>query len=556
MKTHEITKDHSETLLIVDDSPDNLTVMKKVLEKALPAATVLTCQHSEKAQSLLRDSAVSLAVLDVQMPKIDGLELCKRIKADPETPFVSVILITSHDSDPKMKAKGLALGADDFITRPMDNAELCARVKVALRVRREEAILRDTAGQAEEALVLEKDRAAEYLDLVEVMMVAIDATGVVTMINRKGCEVLGFDESEIVEKNWFEHFVPERVVKELKSISSDLLQTGSDGGGSFETPILTKNGEERLIAWHNVPVRNASGEIVGHLSSGEDITDRKAAEKELSDSENRYKALHNATFGGIAIHEKGLILDCNRGLSELSGYSVKELIGMDGLLLIAESARDMVMDHILAGYEKPYEAVGVRKNGEEYPVRLEGRNVPCEGRDARVVEFRDITEQKALEEQFRQAQKMESIGQLVGGVAHDFNNLLQIINGYADIARAQLTPAHDASASIEEISKAGEHAKELVQQLLTYSRQQVIDPVDLDLNKEIKKAQKMLRHLIGEHIQVGFVAGEEVGTVFADKGQMHQVLMNLCVNARDAMPDGGTLTVQTENIALGPDDLK
>jgi len=173
-----------------------------------------------------------------------------------------------------------------------------------------------------------------------------------------------------------------------------------------------------------------------------------------------------------------------------------------------------------------------------------------------VLTYDDVTDQKDLEEQFRQAQKMESIGQLVGGVAHDFNNLLQIINGYATIAREMLTPEHAATTSIEEIAKAGEHAKELVQQLLTYSRQQVIDPVDLDLNKEIKKSQKMLRHLIGEHIQFEFVAANEIGTVFADKGQIHQVLMNLCVNARDAMPEGGTLTVQTENIEISPDDLK
>ncbi len=132
-----------ETILIVDDSRDNLLVMKQVIAKALPDITILTCQHPEKAMPLLRDTDVALALLDVQMPGIDGIELCKQIKDSEETRLVSVILITSHNSEPKMKARGLESGAADFITRPIDNAELNARVKVALRVNRAETELRE-----------------------------------------------------------------------------------------------------------------------------------------------------------------------------------------------------------------------------------------------------------------------------------------------------------------------------------------------------------------------------------------------------------------------------
>ncbi|MBF0241962.1 MAG: PAS domain S-box protein [Desulfamplus sp.] len=132
-----------------------------------------------------------------------------------------------------------------------------------------------------------------------------------------------------------------------------------------------------------------------------EITHRKQAEQSLHESEARFKALHNASFGGITIHDKGVILDCNQGLSEITGYSMNELIGMDGLLLIAEKSRYFVMQNILSGYEKPYEAVGLRKNGEEYPIRLEARNIPYKGKTVRVVEFRDITEQKRIEEELR-----------------------------------------------------------------------------------------------------------------------------------------------------------
>ena len=136
------------------------------------------------------------------------------------------------------------------------------------------------------------------------------------------------------------------------------------------------------------------------------ITERKEMENKLKESEERFKALHNASFGGISIHDRGLIIDCNLGLSEMTGYSQAELIGMDGLLLIAENHRDMVMSNILAGYEKPYEAMGRRKDGSEYPIRLEARNIPYKGKQVRVVEFRDITDQKNAEKEVREKEEI------------------------------------------------------------------------------------------------------------------------------------------------------
>ena len=148
--------------------------------------------------------------------------------------------------------------------------------------------------------------------------------------------------------------------------------------------------------------------IVGVVGVVSDITQQKRDENELrrlidqlKESESRFKALHNASFGGITIHDKGRIIECNQGLSEITGYSVEELIGMNGMLLIAEQSRALVMDKIASGYEKPYEVLGLRKNGEEYPVRLEARNIPFRGKQVRTVEFRDITEQKKAEAELR-----------------------------------------------------------------------------------------------------------------------------------------------------------
>lgn len=152
-------------------------------------------------------------------------------------------------------------------------------------------------------------------------------------------------------------------------------------------------------------VRDKSGKLERYVMMHEDITERKKANEALLESEERFKALHNASFGGIAIHDKGIVLECNRGLSELTGYSYEELIGMDGLMLIAETSRNLVMDHIQSGYEKPYEAIGLRKNGDEYPLRLEGRNIPYKGKTVRTVEFRDITEQKLAVQALKESEE-------------------------------------------------------------------------------------------------------------------------------------------------------
>ena len=193
------------------------------------------------------------------------------------------------------------------------------------------------------------------------------------------------------------------------------------------------------------------------------------------ESEVRFKALHNASFGGIAIHDKGIILECNQGLSEITGYSVTELIGMEGLLLIAEKSRSTVMNNILSGFEKPYEAVGLRKNGEEFPIRIEARNIPYKGKTVRTVEFRDITEQKLAEEEHKklqaqliQSQKMESIGTLAGGIAHDFNNILSGIFGFSQLAQNHIkNNPEKAEKDIEQVLKGALKATELVRQAVT-----------------------------------------------------------------------------------------
>ncbi len=222
-------------------------------------------------------------------------------------------------------------------------------------------------------------------------------------------------------------------------------------------------------------------------------TEWKRTEEELKESEERFKALHNASFGGIAIHDKGLILECNQGLAEITGYTVEELIGMDGLLLIAPGSRALIMHKIVTGYEKPYEAVGIRKNAEEFPLRLESRNVPYKGKNVRTTEFRDITEykeyeaeQERMQRQLEQSQKMESVGRLAGGVAHDFNNMLGVILGYSEIILDQVEESQPIYSALQGIQQAARRSADLTRQLLAFARKQTVAPKVLDLNDTVE----------------------------------------------------------------------
>ena len=238
---------------------------------------------------------------------------------------------------------------------------------------------------------------------------------------------------------------------------------------------------------------------------------------------------------------EGKVLEANIAAATLYGYSQEEFRGLD---LQTLDVRE-VPANAAPGTNRHR-----TKNGGIIDVEIARHAIEYGGAPAELAVLMDVTARRQLEEQLRQAQKMEAVGMLAGGVAHDFNNLLTIITGYSQLILNSIPPSDPNHHSAEQIMKAGERAAALTSQLLAFSRRQVLQPRVLDLNKLITTMGTMLRRLIGEDIDLQLILRPDLGMVSADPGQMEQVLMNLVVNARDAMPKGGTLTIETANCEL------
>jgi PAS domain S-box-containing protein len=329
--------------------------------------------------------------------------------------------------------------------------------------------------------------------------------------------------------------------------SVSAVQHGDDPG-PIEFRIHRPDGQLRWIRARAVAIRDEHGRVYRIVGVSQDITESRRAQEALIESEARFRLLTEASFDGIAISENGVLTEANEGFARMFGYELDEVISRSLIDLIAEESAALVLRRVHENIEGVYEFVGKRKNGSKINLEAASRRHYVNGRAARLTALRDITEKRSLELQFRQAQKMEAIGRLAGGVAHDFNNLLTVITSYAAMLLEDSPPTDPRRDDLKEIRGAAEAAAKLTSQLLAFSRQQVLAPEVLSVNDVVTGAERMLRRLIGEDIEFTTVLDPDAGRVRADAGQIEQVIMNLAVNARDAMPEGGRLTIETRNV--------
>ena len=406
-------------------------------------------------------------------------------------------------------------------------------------------------------------------DLLETLpdaTIAVDREGTMVQVNAQAQELFGYDRDELIGQK-VEMLVPESYRRQHHHHRENFAQTPKTRrmGADLDLYGRRRNGSEFPVEVSLSPVATESGMFV--LSAIRDISDRKRIAEELRRANEE---LHRRTAEQLGEYRSrlaliidssddaiigknldGTITSWNKGAERIYGYAPEEVIGKHISLLVPSDRPDEIpeiLQKIARGEStEHFESVRVTKDGRQLDVSISVSPL----RDAKgdiigaSAIARDITAQKRAESQLHQSQKMEAIGRLAGGVAHDFNNILGIINACTEFLRDRIDPAGEPSLYIENIQKATERGSSLTRQLLAFSRTPVIQPRILDLNERLKDISKLLRPLMGDDVEVLIVSRSPSAVVEADPGQLDQILVNLAVNARDAMPRGGKFILET-----------
>ena len=413
--------------------------------------------------------------------------------------------------------------------------------------------------QSEEEVGKERNLIANIMETSPVGITTVDSMGRITFANSKAIAILGLAKDQ---GSQLTYNAPTWCISALdgKPFPEDRLPftlVMSTGKAVFDVQhaIQWPDGKRILLSINGAPMIDASGQVNGMVASIDDITVRKQAEE-------NYRTLFREMIDGFALHEiicdeEGLPIDyrflaVNPAFEHMTGLKAEELVGRTVLDVLPKTERYWIETYgrvALTGEPVLFEnyAVELGKHFEVTAFQSAPKQFACI--------FADITDRKRAEEerakleaQLQQAQKMESVGRLAGGVAHDFNNMLGVILGHAEIALDQVDPAQPLHADLQEIRNAANRSADLTRQLLAFARKQVVSPKVLDMNDTISGMLKMLQRLIGEDINLAWLPAAHLWPVNIDPSQLDQILANLCINARDAIAGVGRLTIETENI--------
>jgi two-component system, cell cycle sensor histidine kinase and response regulator CckA len=431
-----------------------------------------------------------------------------------------------------------------------------------------EGVSRDVTARkiAEEALRESEQRLSQIINFLPDATVAIDREGRVIAWNKAIEEMTGVPAGEMMGKGNYEYALPFYGTR--RPILLDLVLTPSEEMRqtyflftadrdvlTVETDNVTALGKDKVLWARASALYDMHGTVIGAIESIRDITDRKKAEKALLESEERYRQITENSLTGIFLYQDGRSVYANRRLAEMLGYSPEEVLSVPFLETIHPDDRLMVKEMAkarLSGQPVPnhYELRLLHKDGSTVWSEVLSDCVDYQGRPAILGNVANVTQSRTLEGQLRQAQKLEAVGTLAGGIAHDFNNLLTIVMGFSELLLAEKDQKHPEYADLQKIFHAAKNGAELVQRLLMFSRKSEPKPVPTNLNKQIVQVEKLLRRTIPKMIDIQLELSADLPDINADPSQVEQVLINLGVNARDAMPDGGKLNVKTDIVTL------
>ncbi len=399
--------------------------------------------------------------------------------------------------------------------------------------------------RAEAALRESEKRFRDITDNAAAWVWEVDAQGQYTYCSPVVERLLGYKPEEVLGKYFYDFFLPDQR-EELKNDALAVFATPKPFR-DFINPNLHKNGQIVWLSTGGIPILDDQGNFKGYRGADIDVTARREAE-ELS---------HNLIAKspvGIYLVQNGKFQQVNQVFFAITGYTQDDLGELEPLGLVhpedREATRENAVNMLKGLSSVPYEFRILTKDGKTKWIMERLATLQYQGKRATLGYFLDITERKQLETQLLQAQKMEAVGRLAGGVAHDFNNLLMAITGYGELMRSNVVKGDPLYDYLENILKASQQAASLTQQLLTFSRRQIVRPQELDLKQVLLDLEPMLRRLIGEDIDLGISAEPESAVVKADPGHLSQIIMNLVVNARDAMVQGGRLILKTSPVNI------